>query len=90
MSQHDGMAPPDDVPLELNPLLAAESFSDDFRRQGRIHISGLLTDAAAQRLFRALEQETPWGLIYNDGKKAKEFKHSTVSAEDHQEKAIAA
>jgi SM-20-related protein len=90
MSQHDAMAPPDDVPLELNPLLTAETFSDDFRRQGRIHISGLLTDAAAQRLFRALHKETPWGLIYNDGEKAHEFKHSTVSAEDHQEKAIAA
>src|SRR3954454_19184388 len=84
MSQRDMTAPSDDVPLQLNPLLTAETFSDEFRRKGRIHISGILTDAAARRLFRALERETPWGLICNEGDKFQEFNHNTVSAEDHQ------
>jgi hypothetical protein len=35
-----------------------------------------------------LERETPWGLIFNEGKKTREFE--AVSAEDHQEMAIAA
>jgi hypothetical protein len=59
MSQHDEMAPPDDVPLNLNPLVSAETFSDDFSKKGRVHIADILTDAAAQRLLRALQQETP-------------------------------
>ena len=39
-------------------------------------------------MFRTLERETPWGLIFNEGKKTREFE--AVSAEDHQEMAIAA
>ena len=31
MSQYDKTAPSDDVPLKLNPLLTAETFSDEFR-----------------------------------------------------------
>lgn len=90
MSERDEMAPPDDVPLNLNPFVSAETFSDDFSKNGRVHIADILTDAAAQRLLRALQQETPWGLIYNDGNNAREFKYQEVSAEDHQEMAIAA
>jgi hypothetical protein len=75
VSQRDTAVPPDDVPLKLNPLLTAGTFSDDFSRKGRVRIADILTDAAAQRLLRALQQETPWGLIYNDGKKVQEFKY---------------
>lgn len=81
-------AEPEDVALELNPRLDRAQLSDAFRRTGRVHISDILTDASARRLFRALEQETPWGFIYNEGKKVREFE--SVSAEDHQEMAIAA
>lgn len=89
MSQHD-RNPSDDVPLQLNPLLTAENFRDEFRRSGRIHISEILTEAAAQRLFRALEKETPWGLFCNDGEKVHELNFRAVSTEIYQEMATAA
>jgi SM-20-related protein len=81
-------AEPEDVAPELNPRLDRAQFAEAFGRTGRVHIPDILTDASARRLFRALEQETPWGFIYNEGKEAREFE--SVSAEDHQEMAIAA
>lgn len=81
-------AGPDDVAPELNPRLDWVQFADAFRQTGRVHIPDILTDASARRLYRALEQETNWGFIYNEGKQAREFE--TVSADDHQEMAIAA
>ena len=78
----------EDVAPELNPELDRAEIADAFRRTGRVHIPDILTDASARRLFRTLERETPWGLIFNEGKKTREFE--AVSAEDHQEMAIAA
>jgi SM-20-related protein len=73
---------------ELNSELDRAQFAEAFRQTGRVHISDILTEVSARRLFRALEQETPWGLIYNEGKEAREFE--SVTADDHQEMAIAA
>src|SRR5437899_2710132 len=78
----------EDVAPQLNQELDRAQIADAFRRTGRIHIPDILTDASARRLFRTLERETPWGLIFNEGKKIREFE--AVSAEDHQEMAIAA
>ncbi len=77
-----------DVLPELNPHLDRARLAADFKRTGRIHIPNILTDASAQRLFRALEQETPWGLLFNEGKELRAF--GTVTAEDLQEMGIAA
>jgi SM-20-related protein len=78
----------DDVPLALNPLLDRTQLAASFARTGRVHIPTLLTDASAQRVHHALEHETPWGLILNDGKKVLEF--DAVSAADYQTMAVAA
>lgn len=78
----------DDVALELNPAVDRAELAAAFNRTGRVHISNILTDASAQRLLRALQTETPWGLIFNEGDEAQEF--ASVSAEDHQDMAIAA
>jgi SM-20-related protein len=77
-----------DTPLELNPDLDRAELATAFRRAGRVQVPGLLTDSSARRLHYALEHETPWGLIFNEGTKTHEF--ATVSAEDHQEFAVAA
>jgi hypothetical protein len=77
----------EDVAPQLNQELDRAQIADAFRRTGRIHIPDILTDASARRLVRTLERETPWGLIFNEGKKIREFE--AVSAEDHQEIAIA-
>lgn len=73
---------------ELNPVLDRTELADAFMRNGRVHIPDILTGASAQRLLAALQRETPWGLIFNEGKQEREFE--TVSADDHEEMAIAA
>lgn len=60
-------APSPDVPPELNPLLDRAGLGQDFRRAQRVHIPGVLTDASAARLSRALQQETPWTVTFNKG-----------------------
>src|ERR1700688_2895965 len=78
----------DDAALELNPHLDRTQFSETFARTGRVHIPAVLTDASARRVHRALEHETPWGLILNDGKIVLEYE--AVSAADYQAMAVAA
>jgi SM-20-related protein len=78
----------DDVALELNPSLDRLQLAQTFLRTGRLHIPSILTDASAARLHYALERETPWGLIFNEGNRAREFK--TVSPEEHQKMVMAA
>ena len=56
-----------DVPLELNPRLDRLALAQTFARTGRIHIPNALTEPSALRLFRALQQETPWTLTLNKG-----------------------
>ena len=71
----------EDVAPELNPELDRAEIADAFRRTGRVHIPDILTDASARRLFRTLERETPWGLIFNEGKKtrsSKQYRPQTV------------
>lgn len=70
------------IAVELNPHLDRRELAVSFGQKGRVHIPGLLTEAAAQRLRHALERETPWGLIFNEGREAR--KYQSVSPEDHQ------
>jgi SM-20-related protein len=73
---------------ELNPHLDRAQLAQAFAREGRVHIASVLTDTSAARAHEALQQETPWGLILNDGKKVLEFE--TVSAKDYQAMSVAA
>jgi SM-20-related protein len=78
----------DGVEPELSPSLDRTQLAQAFVRTGRVHIPNILTDASAQRLLYALEHETPWGLIFNEGEKIRKFE--TISEEDHMQMAIAA
>src|SRR5678816_647066 len=80
--------PVDDLPPALNPDLDRARFAEEFARIGRVHIPDIFTQRSALRLHQALERETPWGLIFNEGKKVREL--ATVSAEEQQAQAIAA
>lgn len=51
--------------LELNPELDRALFAETFARQRLVQIPSLLTVASAERLRRALAQETPWTLTHN-------------------------
>ncbi len=72
----------------LNPHLDRAHLAQTFAQTGRVRIASVLTDASAQRVHYALENETPWGLILNEGTKVLEFE--SVSAEDYQAMAVAA
>lgn len=77
-----------DTAPELNFQVDRVQAAKALARAGRVHIPDVLTDAAARRVHYALEQETPWGLVLNDGAKSLEFEK--VSQEDYQSMAIAA
>jgi hypothetical protein len=78
----------DNVALALNPRLDRLQLAETFHRNGRVHIPSILTDVTATRLHYALEQETPWGLIFNEGKVAREYK--MVTPKKHQKMVLAA
>lgn len=52
---------------ELNPDLDGRVLAHEFRKSGRIHIPNVLTEASARRVFHALEHETPWSVLFNEG-----------------------
>ncbi|HYM18236.1 MAG TPA: 2OG-Fe(II) oxygenase family protein [Micropepsaceae bacterium] len=56
-----------EAPPELNSALDRAALSRRFRNDGRVHIANVLTRPAAERLYRALTQETPWALTLNKG-----------------------
>lgn len=76
----------EDPEPDVNPLLDRVGAAEAFQRTGRVHIPNILTETSAQRLHHALEQETPWGLIFNEGQKVHEF--ASISRDDHENFAI--
>src|SRR5258706_11178723 len=72
---------------ELNPRLDRVQLARTFAQTGRVHVASVLTDASARRVHYALERETPWRLILNEGRKVREFE--TVSAGDYRAMAVA-
>lgn len=55
--------------VALNPALDVDSLAQGFRREGRVHIPGILTQESAQRVHRCLEQETDF-LVFARGGEA--------------------
>ncbi len=53
--------------LKLDPGLTAADVAPAFRRFGRVHVPGALTNPAARRLYASLVEETPWMRIFNHG-----------------------
>jgi len=65
--------PSSEVLPELNPALDRMALRERFRADGRIHIPDILTRPAAERLYRALTQETPWTVTLNKGQHFLDF-----------------
>ena len=80
--------PAPDAVLSRNPNLDALKLAQEIARTGRVQIRDILTEASAQRLFSALERETPWSLIFNEAAQIRVLEN--VSPERHQELAMAA
>ena len=55
----------------LNPALDIRALSEEFSRANRIQIRDVLTTDVAERLYRCLDEEVPWGLAYIDGEEYK-------------------
>jgi len=49
-----------DVAITIDPLLDAKRMAPAFRRHGRIHVPGFLTEPSARRLHAALAAEDQW------------------------------
>lgn len=51
----------------LNPLLDRAAAADQFRRDGRVQVRDVLTEAAATAVHEILAKATPWGLAWQAG-----------------------
>lgn len=53
--------------FSLNPLLDRAALAERFRRDGRVQVRDVLTQAAAQTVHEVLACATPWGLAWQAG-----------------------
>jgi len=58
-----------DVLPELNPALDRDALAKGFGRAQRIHITNVLTNVSAERVYRALASEMGWTTTHNTGGK---------------------
>lgn len=73
---------------ELNPALDREALARQFREQGRIHITDILTRLSADRLHFCLKQEIRYKLCTNIGGTARALEN--LSAEERHACSVAA
>jgi hypothetical protein len=55
--------------FKLNPSLDRDALADEFAREGRVQVRDLLTNEAAEEIFRVLSAGTPWGVAWQAGDK---------------------
>ena len=49
---------------KINPDLDISTLAEKFRRDGKIRVSNVLSEDFANRVFRCLDQDVPWRLMY--------------------------
>lgn len=59
--------------IELSDILDIEALAKDYAKKKRLQVKGLLKPASAERIYECLMNETPWGLVYNNGEKVIEL-----------------
>ena len=64
----------------LNPHLASAALHDSYAIKCRMQIREIFTEAGAERVLAILENETPWGLAFNDGERVIQLNAAQVSA----------
>lgn len=60
----------DPLVLRVNPALKAQDYAESFRRDGIVQIDNIFEPAVADRLAKALKDETYWQLTYADEQEA--------------------
>lgn len=73
-----------DLP-ELSPDLDRAALAATLRRDGRVQVHNVLTDAAAARMERCLTQETPWSFTWFDGEAACIIDHDRMKEVSREE-----
>ena len=53
--------------FSLNPQLDRGALAERFKRDGRVQVRDVLTEAAAAAIHEILAQATPWGLAWQAG-----------------------
>ncbi len=59
--------------LKISDILDVDQLARDYSKAKRLQVKGLLMPASAERIYRCLREETPWGLVYNNGKEVIEL-----------------
>jgi Rps23 Pro-64 3,4-dihydroxylase Tpa1-like proline 4-hydroxylase len=54
----------DPVPLEIAPELPETELRARFEQEGRLHVAGVLTEAAARRIHQHLLAQQDWDLVF--------------------------
>ena len=57
--------------FKLNPALDRAALAATFARDGRVQVRDLLTEEAAEEIYRILSGATPWGIAWQSGDKDK-------------------
>lgn len=52
--------------IELNPNLDMDELAREYARLKRGQVKNFLTMPSAERIFKCLSEETPWGIVYNN------------------------
>jgi len=58
--------------FELATRIDPSQLQGNYRSSARLHLRGILSDAAAQHLHQYLSQEVEWSLVLNDGEQVRE------------------
>jgi len=64
--------------IELNPQLDRRVIAEIFRTQGRVHIPEVLTAASAAAILECMQQQTPWQLSFNVGRRHVDIAHDQL------------
>ena len=66
--------------IRLGPGHDAATLAPGYARHHRLQIRDFLAEADAERILKALTENTPWGVAFNDGTRVIELDRETVGA----------
>ena len=73
--------------IRLNPRLDADLVARVYRAAGRVHVPEFFEAATAERIRRALVDETPWQFVLYDGAEHRELPVASLAALPEAERA---
>ena len=74
--------------FELNENLNIPELAKAFQKKKRLQIKDILKPECAERLFKCLTEETPWGIVFYDGRTIVKKSFEEMSSMSPQEKQV--